>query len=154
MIEASGFPAEAVRRRARLGRAAAFPPEASYGHDVFGAQPVTCHGDPLDRIRLVPPIFTPARLAMLVELGREPTYRDVRLDTVIGGFSAPLPLFLSAFGSTRLADAGMTLVDPDEARQLADRYTLERMGPDETGRVLRSGTPPPSPRRSSGSRSI
>jgi hypothetical protein len=71
-----------------------------YGHQVFGAvpQPAT---DLLDTVRLVPPVFVPYRMDKLIELGREPTFRDVALDTVIGGFVSSLPLYVSAFGSTR-----------------------------------------------------
>ncbi|MFI7063861.1 hypothetical protein ACIBL3_22945 [Kribbella sp. NPDC050124] len=52
-------------------------------------------GFQLDRLRLVPPVFVPQRMAQLVELGREPVYRDVRLETTIGGFRSALPTYVS-----------------------------------------------------------
>jgi hypothetical protein len=51
----------------------------------------------------VPPVFVPRRLDKLLELGREPSYRDVDLTTGLGGFRSPLPAYVSAFGSTRVA---------------------------------------------------
>jgi methylamine---glutamate N-methyltransferase subunit C len=108
VIEATGFPADAVRERARLGRAAAFPPGEDYGRGVFGARPAAGSGDVLDDSRLVPPIFSGNRLEKLIELGREPSYTDVRLETTIGGFTAPLPVFVCAFGSTDLIAAGLS----------------------------------------------
>jgi isopentenyl diphosphate isomerase/L-lactate dehydrogenase-like FMN-dependent dehydrogenase len=100
-LTAAGFPEEGVRARARSGAAGAFPDAAGYGHAVFGARP----GGPdlLDELRLVPPVFMPSRMAKLIELGREPLFTDVSLRTEIGGFASPLPLFLSAFGSTQVA---------------------------------------------------
>ncbi|MDH6136262.1 hypothetical protein P3T37_005682 [Kitasatospora sp. MAA4] len=109
-LTAPGFPGEAVRLRARTGAAAAFPPAAEYGQVLFGAQCGT-PGDQLDAMRLVPPVFMPQRLAKLIDLGREPLYQDVELGTVIGGFSSPLPVYVSALGSTRAAggDLGLAL---------------------------------------------
>jgi hypothetical protein len=103
-LPADGFPEAAVRHRARSGPAAAFPAVDSYGKALFGATP-PAHPptDPLDDLRLVPPVFMPARQDKLIELGREPSYRDVDLDTVIGGFRSPLPVYVSAFGSTQVA---------------------------------------------------
>jgi hypothetical protein len=95
------FPETAVRKRARLGTMAAFPDVSAYGHAAFGADPAAGNShDPLDRARFVPPVFVPRRLEKLIELGREPGYQDVDLATVIGGFHAPAPMFLCAFGST------------------------------------------------------
>jgi isopentenyl diphosphate isomerase/L-lactate dehydrogenase-like FMN-dependent dehydrogenase len=65
--------------------------------------------DALDGMRLVPPVFVPQRLEKLIDLAREPTYRDVVLDTEIGGFSSTLPIYVSAFGSTRAAGAELGL---------------------------------------------
>ncbi|MGW1930765.1 glutamate synthase-related protein, partial [Streptomyces sp. NPDC001919] len=45
----------------------------------------------------------PERLKKLIDLAREPLYSDVELDTVVGGFTSRLPLYVSAFGSTRAA---------------------------------------------------
>jgi methylamine---glutamate N-methyltransferase subunit C len=97
-----------VRRRAREGAAAVFPDLADYGTAVFGADPAAAR-DGIDALRLVPPVFMPRRLDMLIELGREPVYEDVSLASSFGGFDAPLPLYLSALGSTRVAAAGSAL---------------------------------------------
>ncbi|MCG5218866.1 glutamate synthase-related protein [Streptosporangium soli] len=99
-LSAPGFPEEQVRRRATEGRRAAFPALETYGHTLFGMRTAA---DPLDDVRLVPPVFTPERLAKLIELGREPQPEDVELTTVVGGLRSPLPAFLPAFGSTRAA---------------------------------------------------
>ncbi|MGY0064546.1 glutamate synthase-related protein [Streptomyces sp. LZ34] len=113
-LSAPGLPEEAIRERARIGRAAAFPPRASYGNRLFGAAAGETAGqgpDALDTLRLVPPVFMPQRLEKLVELGREPVYQDVALDSGIGGFRSPLPVYITAFGSTRAAsgDLGVPL---------------------------------------------
>ncbi|MES4908361.1 MULTISPECIES: glutamate synthase-related protein [unclassified Streptomyces] len=112
-LSAPGLPEEAIRARARIGREAAFPPQASYGRALFGATGETAGQgqDALDALRLVPPVFMPQRLEKLVELGREPVYQDVALDGGIGGFRSPLPVFITAFGSTRAAsgDLGVPL---------------------------------------------
>ncbi|MEU8523407.1 glutamate synthase-related protein [Streptomyces sp. NPDC048577] len=115
-LSAPGFPEEDVRRRARAGAAAAFPPPGDYGRVLFGAD----HGgdrrpdgvpDALDALRITPPVFMPQRLARLIGLGREPDYRDVELATPIGGFSSSMPVYVSALGSTRAAggDLGLAL---------------------------------------------
>ncbi|MFC5665417.1 glutamate synthase-related protein [Kitasatospora misakiensis] len=116
-LSAPGFPEEEVRHRARAGTAAAFPPPGAYGQVLFGAErPYPDHGAPdardaLDALRIVPPVFVPQRLARLIDLGREPDYRDVELATEIGGFSSALPVYVSATGSTRAAggDIGLAL---------------------------------------------
>ncbi|AXQ53530.1 glutamate synthase-related protein [Streptomyces koyangensis] len=108
-LSAPGFPEPQVRERARLGVAAAFPDPSTYGHLLHGsALAQRCdggHGDPLDAFRWVPPAFMPQRLAKLIELGREPVYGDVRLDSVVGGFRSPFPFYVSALGSTRAANS-------------------------------------------------
>ncbi|MEV6974193.1 glutamate synthase-related protein [Kitasatospora sp. NPDC093806] len=111
-LSAPGFPEEEVRQRARAGTAAAFPPPGSYGQVLFGAeQPAYGTADALDALRIVPPVFVPQRLARLIDLGREPDYRDVELATAIGGFTSSLPVYVSATGSTRVAggDLGLAL---------------------------------------------
>ncbi|MET8703006.1 glutamate synthase-related protein [Kitasatospora sp. NPDC004723] len=116
-LSAPGFPEEEVRQRARAGTAAAFPPPGSYGQVLFGAErPAGGAGsadapDALDALRIVPPVFVPQRLAKLIDLGREPDYRDVELTTAIGGFTSALPVYVSATGSTRAAggDLGLAL---------------------------------------------
>ncbi|MEU5473673.1 glutamate synthase-related protein [Streptomyces lydicus] len=114
-LSAPGFPEAAVRERARSGTAAAFPPLSGYGHTLLGAAPGAPEagapygtpGELLETGRLVPPVFMPRRLEKLIELGREPQHSDVDLTTDIGGFQAPLPLYVSAFGSTRAAGDGL-----------------------------------------------
>lgn len=115
-LSAPGFPEEEVRRRARAGVAAAFPPPGEYGRVLFGAEHrgdlyPGGERDPLDALRIAPPVFVPQRLARLIDLGREPDYRDVELTTTIGGFTSSLPAYVSALGSTRAAggDLGLAL---------------------------------------------
>ena len=115
-MKATGFPEAAVRDRAARGAAAVFPAESAYGHEVFGG--VAQDGDELDRARLVPPVFVPLRLEKLIELGREPLFTDVDLATGIGGFASPLPLFLSAFGSTRLGGGDLAMAASRQAGRL------------------------------------
>ncbi|WP_405939265.1 glutamate synthase-related protein [Streptomyces sp. NBC_00726] len=103
-LTAAGFPEERVRHRARTGAAAVFPALEGYGSGLLGAVPAGQDPeDLLERARIVPPVFMPERLKKLIELAREPLYTDVELDAVIGGFAAPLPLYVSAFGSTQVA---------------------------------------------------
>jgi methylamine---glutamate N-methyltransferase subunit C len=120
-LHANAFAESAVRARARFGAASAFPDLGQYGRALFGAGPATpgagCH-DPLDLLRLVPPIFVPHRLAKLVDLAREPMYRDVELDTTVGGFRSTLPLYLSAFGSTLSASVDLGLAVSRQAGRL------------------------------------
>jgi hypothetical protein len=119
-LRAGTFPEAAVRARARSGTACALPDLAGYGSALFGAGP-DCPGaqaDPLDQLRLVPPVFVPQRLEKLIDLGREPVYRDVQLETVVGGFPSALPLYLSAFGSTQAASADLALAASRQAGTL------------------------------------
>ncbi|MFJ1616208.1 MULTISPECIES: glutamate synthase-related protein [unclassified Streptomyces] len=103
-LSAAGFPEERVRERARHGAAAVFPSLDGYGSGLLGADPVAPHADDLlERTRIVPPVFMPERLKKLIELAREPLYTDVELATSVGGFNSRLPLYVSAFGSTRVA---------------------------------------------------
>ncbi|MFJ5560788.1 glutamate synthase-related protein [Streptomyces sp. NPDC093250] len=105
-LRAPGFPEREVRERARHGAACAFPPRQEYGHSVYGAG-VASGGDAIDGLRLAPPVFMPGRLEKLIDLGREPQPGDVRLACSIGGFSAPLPLYVSALGSTQVSVGGL-----------------------------------------------
>jgi methylamine---glutamate N-methyltransferase subunit C len=119
-LRAEAFPESAVRARARSGAACALPDPDEYGHALFGADPARCAapGDPLDQLRLVPPVFVPRRLDKLVELAREPVYRDVELDTLVGGFRSTLPLYVSAFGSTEAASVNLGLQVSRQAGRL------------------------------------
>ncbi|WP_020387414.1 glutamate synthase-related protein [Kribbella catacumbae] len=118
-LRAEAFPEAAVRSRARTGAADAFPPADEYGQALFGADvgspDPTC---PIDRLRLVPPIFVPQRMAQLIELAREPVYRDVLLETTIGGFRSALPLYVSAFGSTEAASVDLGIAASRQAGRL------------------------------------
>lgn len=118
-ISAPHLPEAAIRARAREGTAAVFPDVAGYGHTLFGAVPGADHGaDELDLARVVPPVFVPRRLEKLYDLGREPLYNDVDLTAEIGGFAAPLPVFLCAFGSTQVAGRGLGLAASEQAGRL------------------------------------
>jgi methylamine---glutamate N-methyltransferase subunit C len=103
-LHAPGFPEDAIRLRARLGAAAAFPDRAGYGNTLFGATGYE-PADLIDAWRIVPPVFVPRRLEKLIDLGREPVYPDVDLSTEIGGFLARLPVYVSALASTDLGVA-------------------------------------------------
>jgi methylamine---glutamate N-methyltransferase subunit C len=116
-LHAPGFPEDAVRARARAGRAAAFPDTGEYGRTLFGAAPGLPE-DPLDAQRLVPPVFMPQRLEKLIDLAREPVYADVELDTVVGGFASALPVYLSAFGSTQVASTDLGIAASRQAGRL------------------------------------
>ncbi|MGR6914284.1 glutamate synthase-related protein [[Actinomadura] parvosata] len=115
-LRADRFPETDVRARARRGSSCAFPDGDRYGRTVFGA--ADDGHDPLDAARLVPPIFVPGRMDKLVELGREPLYSDVELGTDLGGFASSLPMFLSAFGSTRVASGDLGVAVSAQAGRL------------------------------------
>ncbi|GAA1552467.1 glutamate synthase-related protein [Kribbella sancticallisti] len=87
---------------------------------MFGADCPDAHppADPIDRLRLVPPVFVPQRLERLVELAREPVYRDVELETTIGGFRSTVPLYVSAFGSTETASTALGIAAGRQAGRL------------------------------------
>ncbi|MEV7130478.1 glutamate synthase-related protein [Streptomyces sp. NPDC093260] len=115
-LRAPGFPEAQVRDRARRGPRAAFPAVEEYGSTLFGGGSLA--GDELDRMRLVPPVFTPFRWEKLLELGREPVHDDVRLDTDIGGLRSTLPVYVSAFGSTRAAATDLGVAVSRQAGRL------------------------------------
>lgn len=117
-LSAPGFPEDAVRERARRGTAALWPfaEGKGYGATLIGQLPSE-PADALDALRLVPPVFMPERLQKLIELGREPYFSDVSLETRIGGFQSSLPVYISALGSTRAAhdDLGIAVAKPSAA---------------------------------------
>jgi hypothetical protein len=117
-MRAHHFSEDAVRARARLGAAAAFPDTDDYGTALFGADPAARPADVLDAMRLVPPVFVPRRLEKLIDLAREPVYNDVDLATSVGGFTAALPLYLSAFGSTQVASVDLGVAASRQAGRL------------------------------------
>ncbi|SEM09878.1 glutamate synthase-related protein [Streptacidiphilus jiangxiensis] len=109
-LQAPGFAEEHVRARARHGAGSAFPDREGYGSTLFGGAAATLPPptDPIDRARLVPPVFVPLRLERLFDLGREPLSGDVDLTTDVGGLRSTLPVYISAFGSTAAAsDLGL-----------------------------------------------
>ncbi|MFI8824483.1 glutamate synthase-related protein [Streptomyces sp. NPDC053431] len=113
------FPEERIRERARLGTAAAFPDLDAYGATAFGQDAADATGqDALDALRIAPPVFMPLRLEKLIDLGREPLHSDVELGTRIGGFTSPLPVYLSAFGSTKAAGTDHVLALSRQAGRL------------------------------------
>ncbi|WP_027344916.1 glutamate synthase-related protein [Hamadaea tsunoensis] len=118
VLRAATFAETDVRRRARLGAAAAFPDADGYGTALFGADPGRPAGDEIDTARLVPPVFMPQRLEKLIDLGREPLYGDVDLTTAIGGFTSPLPVYVSAFGSTQVASSNLGHAVSEQAGRL------------------------------------
>jgi hypothetical protein len=109
-LRAERFPEEEVRRRARLGVAGAFPSLAEYGTVLYGAGT-----EPVDGPRLVPPIFMPRRLEALIDLGREPLPDDVAMVTVIGGFRSAMPVYVSAFGSTKAVGPDLGVATAEQA---------------------------------------
>ncbi|MEV7671955.1 glutamate synthase-related protein [Streptomyces sp. NPDC088752] len=130
-LAAPGFPEEAVRARARRGTAEVFPDPAAYGTRLFGPNGTgtasdfgsgsgsgSGSGDALDRARVVPPVFMPERLEKLIDLAREPEFTDVDLTTRTGGFTALLPLYLSAFGSTRAGSGDLAVHASRQAARL------------------------------------
>ncbi len=117
-LHAPAFPEAAVRARARSGAAAAFPDVSGHGAELHGADPDARPADPLDALRLVPPVFVPRRLEKLIDLAREPVYRDVVLDTLVGGFASALPLYLSAFGPAQVANADLGVAASRQAGRL------------------------------------
>lgn len=121
-LTAGGLPEAAIRARARGGTREVFPPARTYGAELFGAGAEAAGRgalpDELDRARIVPPVFMPRRLEKLIELGREPLDDDVSLRTVIGGFDSALPLYLSAFGSTRAGSGDLGIAAGRQAGRL------------------------------------
>ncbi|WP_328968116.1 glutamate synthase-related protein [Streptomyces sp. NBC_00239] len=116
-LRAAGFPERAVRARARNGTAEVFPPAGGYGEELYGELRDGVP-DELDRARIAPPVFMPRRLEKLIELGREPGHDDVELHTSVGGFASELPLFLSAFGSTRAGSGDLGVAASRQAARL------------------------------------
>jgi hypothetical protein len=113
-LSAPGYPEKLIRARARDGEAAVFPDREDYGSVLFGAGAgygPPAGEDPLDALRLVPPVFVPRRMDRMMELGEEPLPQHVELESEFGGLRAPLPVYVSAFGSTQVAasDLGVAL---------------------------------------------
>lgn len=60
----------------------------------------------------------PLRLEKLIELGREPLHDDVDLTTEIGGFRSALPVYLSAFGSTKVGSGDLSVAASRQAARI------------------------------------
>ncbi|WP_405900709.1 glutamate synthase-related protein [Streptomyces sp. NBC_00727] len=116
-LSAPGFPEREIRARARRGTAEVFPDPGSYGAELYGPG-AAAGADALDRARIVPPVFMPERLEKLIELAREPESGDVDLTVRTGGFTASLPLYLSAFGSTRAGSGDLAVQASRQAGHL------------------------------------
>lgn len=116
-LGAAGFPEREIRARARRGTAEVFPDPGAYGAELFGPGG-TEGGDALDRARIVPPVFMPERLEKLIDLAREPEFGDVDLTARVGGFTASLPLYVSAFGSTRAGSGDLAVQASRQAGRL------------------------------------
>ncbi|MFD3696360.1 glutamate synthase-related protein [Streptomyces sp. NPDC058646] len=145
-MRAAGFPEEAVRARARAGTAEVFPAPDGYGTELYGAGRAGAGpsgADRLDGLRIAPPVFMPRRLEKLIELGREPSYEDVDLRTTVGGFPAELPVYLSAFGSTRAGSGDLGTAAARQAARLGIPMVIgENMVPVHGYRRADDGTRP------------
>ncbi|MET9372794.1 glutamate synthase-related protein [Streptomyces sp. NPDC002992] len=121
-LSAPGCPEDLIRARARTGEAGVFPDRAGYGSVLFGAgaglgAPPGAE-DQLDALRLVPPVFVPHRMERMLELGEEPLPQHVELECEFGGFRAPLPVYVSAFGSTQVAASDLGVAVSQQAGRL------------------------------------
>lgn len=102
------YPVDEILQKAKHGREALYPFSDldEYGRALLGADISLRQGTrfhTLDQLVLVPPVFTPKRLERLTELGREPFFSDVNLETQIGGFRSRLPVTMASMGSTEVA---------------------------------------------------
>ncbi len=109
------YPVAEISQKARFGKEAVYPFNEldEYGKSLLGAEiyePGFPRFHTLDRLILLPPAFTPNRLALMAKLLREPLYIDVETETVVGGFKSKLPLAIGSMGSTDIASrAGVEL---------------------------------------------
>ncbi|MEM4186738.1 MAG: hypothetical protein QW801_05640, partial [Candidatus Caldarchaeum sp.] len=76
------YPVEQVADRALKGRQSIYPLTEldEFGKALLGApiyQPAPTRHDTLDKILIVPPLYTPLRLKKMEELMREPMFSDV-----------------------------------------------------------------------------
>ncbi|MHA2501538.1 MAG: glutamate synthase-related protein [Candidatus Kariarchaeaceae archaeon] len=97
------YPYEEIIERARKGRKSIYPTRdetsrfSVFGADIYGK---SRRFPTLDDILLAPPQFTPHRLEKSYDLiFREPFYRDVNTDRIIGGFKTTLPIIQASMGS-------------------------------------------------------
>jgi hypothetical protein len=104
------YPVDEISEKASRGRDALYPFSDldAYGRALLGADVAGKHASrfgTLDDLVLLPPLFTPKRLAAMESLGREPYFSDVSLETTIGGFRSRLPITMASMGSTEVAHA-------------------------------------------------
>jgi len=102
------YPVDEIVQKAKYGKEALYPFSDldEYGRALLGADislKQATRFSTLDELVLLPPIFTPKRLEKMTDLGREPYFSDVDLETNIGGFRSRLPLTLASMGSTEVA---------------------------------------------------
>ncbi|MDW8084382.1 MAG: alpha-hydroxy-acid oxidizing protein [Candidatus Caldarchaeum sp.] len=99
------YPVEEIVKRATEGRQSVFPLTEldEFGKAILGA-PIYLNAptryDTLDKLLVVPPLYTPLRLKKMEELLREPLFTDVDTGCVVGGFSSSLPVVVASMGST------------------------------------------------------
>ncbi|MEM4290952.1 MAG: glutamate synthase-related protein [Candidatus Caldarchaeum sp.] len=99
------YPVEEVAERAVKGRQSVFPLGEldEFGKALLGApvfQPAPTRHDMLDKLLIVPPLYTPLRLKKMEELMREPLFTDVDTTCRVGGFNSTLPVVVASMGST------------------------------------------------------
>lgn len=102
---AEHFPVAEVSTRAARGRAAVFPLTEleEFGKALLGApiyQTALPRYDTLDKILVIPPLYTPLRLKKMEELMREPIFSDVETGCSFGGFRSTMPVSVASMGST------------------------------------------------------
>ncbi|MEM4287302.1 MAG: alpha-hydroxy-acid oxidizing protein [Candidatus Caldarchaeum sp.] len=99
------YPVEQVADRALKGRQSIYPLTEldEFGKALLGApiyQPAPTRHDTLDKILIVPPLYTPLRLKKMEELMREPMFSDVETTCFFGGFKSSMPVAIASMGST------------------------------------------------------
>ncbi|MEM4352759.1 MAG: hypothetical protein QXV68_03975, partial [Candidatus Caldarchaeum sp.] len=99
------YPVEEVAERAEKGRQSVFPLGEldEFGKALLGAPvytPAPTRHDMLDKLLIVPPLYTPFRLKKMEELMREPLFTDVDTTCIVGGFKSTLPVVVASMGST------------------------------------------------------
>ncbi|MCS6770391.1 MAG: glutamate synthase-related protein [Candidatus Caldarchaeum sp.] len=99
------YPVEELADRAERGRQSVFPLTEldEFGKALLGApiyQPAPTRHDTLDKLLIVPPLYTPLRLKKMEELMREPLFTDVDTSCTVGGFKSTIPVVIASMGST------------------------------------------------------
>jgi len=99
------YPIAELVEKAEKGRQSVFPLSEldEFGKALLGAPIYTRHitrYDTLEKILIVPPLYTPLRLRKMEELMREPLFTDVDTSCKFGGFNSSLPVAVASMGST------------------------------------------------------